>query len=522
MALAVVHDLREARAPAGPDELAAFETDTLAGLVLARAAAGLADRTIAGEVIHLDQVRAWLGRPLWTMQPADADTYFGQVLRGAARGTRLARAQALKTYFLFLELRHKVEIHQMTGHVVECPVDEVNRPRGSQDAALRIPPSQAQVGMLFAGWRGELAECRKFAPAARNYAAAKLMAEVGLRVNEACQLDLDDVKWDLGRFGKIHVRIGKGARGSGPRERMVPLINNARATLQWFVQDVWGALRRRPHAARGAAASLRAQEPRRDLRPGRRRGAAGRAGRGRRGSPAGLAGTRHPAPAAALLRQPAVCERDGPGRDPGGPRPFLGRHHHGLHPRPPHPCRGRLDLRPAARRREAEGAADMTAGAPAAGPGEALTGPGRASSTAARAVLHAGGHQGATVIPAAGHTALPAEKGRMMKWNLRLAAAHRGIWTASEMQRLLAARGLSVSAGKMSGLWSGSPASVKLGDLDVICAVLGCGIEELLLPEPGKVAGPAGEEQRQQAAAPAAGAPAVTPRRRDGRSLPPP
>jgi DNA-binding Xre family transcriptional regulator len=110
-----------------------------------------------------------------------------------------------------------------------------------------------------------------------------------------------------------------------------------------------------------------------------------------------------------------------------------------------------------------------------------------------------------------------------MKWNLRLAAAHRGIWTASEMQRMLAARGLSVSAGKMSGVWSGSPASVKLGELDIICAVLGCGVEELLLPEPGKVAAPAGEEQqRQQAAAPAAGGPAVTPRRRDGRSLPPP
>jgi len=55
VALAVVHDLREARAPAGPDELAAFETDTLAGLVLARAAAGLAVSTIAGEVAHLEQ-----------------------------------------------------------------------------------------------------------------------------------------------------------------------------------------------------------------------------------------------------------------------------------------------------------------------------------------------------------------------------------------------------------------------------------------------------------------------------------
>jgi integrase len=80
-------------------------------------------------------------------------------------------------------------------------------------------------------WRGELAGCRKFAPSARNYAAARLMAEVGLRVNEVCQLDLDDVKWDLSWFGKIHVRMGKGARGSGPRERMVSLINNSRPRL---------------------------------------------------------------------------------------------------------------------------------------------------------------------------------------------------------------------------------------------------------------------------------------------------
>jgi site-specific recombinase XerD len=97
----------------------------------------------------------------------------------------------------------------------------VNRPRGRQQARLRIPPSAEQVGRLFAGWRRELATCRKFAPAARNYAACKLMAEVGLRVNEACKLDLADIKWDLGRFGKLHVRHGKGARGSGPRERMV-------------------------------------------------------------------------------------------------------------------------------------------------------------------------------------------------------------------------------------------------------------------------------------------------------------
>jgi DNA-binding Xre family transcriptional regulator len=104
-----------------------------------------------------------------------------------------------------------------------------------------------------------------------------------------------------------------------------------------------------------------------------------------------------------------------------------------------------------------------------------------------------------------------------VKWNLRLAAANRGIWKASELQRMLAEAGLTISAGKMSGLWSGSPASVKLSDLDVICAVIGCGVEELLIPEPGKVTRPDGG----QAGASPPASPAVTPRRRDGRSLPP-
>jgi DNA-binding Xre family transcriptional regulator len=105
-----------------------------------------------------------------------------------------------------------------------------------------------------------------------------------------------------------------------------------------------------------------------------------------------------------------------------------------------------------------------------------------------------------------------------VKWNLRLAAANRGIWKASELQQKLADRGLVISAGKMSGLWSGNPASMKLSDLDVICATLGCEIGEVLIPEPEKVQQPGAEEAPKAAAAGASG---VTPKRRDGRSLPP-
>jgi DNA-binding Xre family transcriptional regulator len=105
-----------------------------------------------------------------------------------------------------------------------------------------------------------------------------------------------------------------------------------------------------------------------------------------------------------------------------------------------------------------------------------------------------------------------------MKWNLRLTAANRGIWKASDLHRMLAEHGLVISAGKMSGLWSGQPSSIKLDDLDVICTVLGCQISDVLIPEPDKVTRPTSDAAPEAAAA---GTPAVTPKRRDGRSLPP-
>ena len=240
MSLSVVRDLRDYRPASSAEELEQFETDVLAGFVLARASAGLTDGTVRGDISNLEQIRDWFQRPLWDMGPADADAYFGRVLRNAPSGTRPARAQALGTYFEFLELRHKVELHAMTGRVVECPIDEMNKPRDRKDARLRIPPRAQEIGEFFSGWSAELASCRKFAPTARNYTAAKLMAELGIRVNEVRSLDLDDIKWELGLFGKLHVRWGKGANGSGPRQRMVPLIGGADRMLRWYVQDVWG------------------------------------------------------------------------------------------------------------------------------------------------------------------------------------------------------------------------------------------------------------------------------------------
>jgi DNA-binding Xre family transcriptional regulator len=75
-----------------------------------------------------------------------------------------------------------------------------------------------------------------------------------------------------------------------------------------------------------------------------------------------------------------------------------------------------------------------------------------------------------------------------MRWNLRLTAAERGIWKSTEMRRCLADAGLEISAGKMSALWTGAPTMVRLEDLDIICAVLECEPDDLLICEPEKVA----------------------------------
>jgi DNA-binding Xre family transcriptional regulator len=66
-------------------------------------------------------------------------------------------------------------------------------------------------------------------------------------------------------------------------------------------------------------------------------------------------------------------------------------------------------------------------------------------------------------------------------------AAQVGIWKSTEMRRRLADAGLDISAGKMSALWTSSPTTVRLDDLDVICVVLDCTPSDLLICEPERV-----------------------------------
>ncbi|MET9090401.1 helix-turn-helix transcriptional regulator [Streptomyces sp. NPDC004237] len=105
-----------------------------------------------------------------------------------------------------------------------------------------------------------------------------------------------------------------------------------------------------------------------------------------------------------------------------------------------------------------------------------------------------------------------------MRWNLRLTAAEQGIWKSTEMRRRLAEAGLEISAGKMSALWTGTPTTVRLDDLDIICAVLGCTTGDLLIHEPEAAAA---RRPARPAEAEAGGTNSVTPRLGRNRTLPP-
>ena len=70
-----------------------------------------------------------------------------------------------------------------------------------------------------------------------------------------------------------------------------------------------------------------------------------------------------------------------------------------------------------------------------------------------------------------------------IKWQLRLAAAHREVWTGAQLRRLLAERsGLHLSSASVSALLTKQPAQVKLATLAALCDILGCEPGDLVEP----------------------------------------
>jgi hypothetical protein len=110
-----------------------------------------------------------------------------------------------------------------------------------------------------------------------------------------------------------------------------------------------------------------------------------------------------------------------------------------------------------------------------------------------------------------------------MKWNLRWAAARQDVWRPSDLLVALREVGFEPSLSKVAALWSGKPITVRLDDLDKICAALHCTVADLMEAE--AVPGVAGQSLPQAVgeSTPAQGPVRPTPRPGGpaARSLPP-
>ena len=219
MTLAVVRSLRSPSRLGSLEETEDFEQELVDQYALAMVGSGIADAQVASDRATLFDFIGFLGRPVWTALPADADGYLVHLRRqrSLARQTVQGKAWTLAQFFEFLILRHQGDIQALTDVVVVQPIDEFNRPAKADYGAGRVPPADDDVAVLFGAWRAALPEARKFLPAARDYLAASLWRRAGLRITESVMLDIGDWRPDLGELGKLHVRFGKGSRAAGQR-----------------------------------------------------------------------------------------------------------------------------------------------------------------------------------------------------------------------------------------------------------------------------------------------------------------
>jgi site-specific recombinase XerD len=236
--------VRGAGAPevtASPVDPLALQDRFIAGFEASQVARGFSPLTIDGSIATLHRFLALAAKPAWELKPTDVDDVVAELVqRGIGAVTRRDYVGVFKQFFAYLEARHAPEVEASFGLRLANPVDQFHAGRhvSSDSPAVLPPPTPRRMEEFFAFLRDRMETARKWAPAARDYALFRTLYHVGLRSAEAAALELLDLHFDRGPFGKLHVRLGKAAKGSGPRPRWVPMLDDLALVLHWFVDDV--------------------------------------------------------------------------------------------------------------------------------------------------------------------------------------------------------------------------------------------------------------------------------------------
>lgn len=159
-------------------------------------------RVGTGEIdqVELSDLRTWLAN---------------QHAVGAQRSTIARRSASVRAFFSWAHHTHRLD---------SDPAATLRSPRVDRRLPATIEISQLRAVLdAAAAATADVAEPTEAALARRDLAVMEVLYSTGIRVSEACGLDLDDMDFDRGL-----VRV----LGKGGKERIAPLGGPARRALQ--------------------------------------------------------------------------------------------------------------------------------------------------------------------------------------------------------------------------------------------------------------------------------------------------
>lgn len=177
---------------------------------------------------------------LWELTESDIDRFVDSLIDNQrASSYRRQRLSTFRAFYEWLVRNYSTEIWQLFKLRLVQPVTEDNQITHTYDKEKDFktpPPSPDMLEYFFTNLRGlMISSCFNSATVARDYTIYKLMYSIGPRMDETIQLDLADLYFE---YNKIHIRFGKGANGSGKRERWVPMLRDTDKLLKWYLKHV--------------------------------------------------------------------------------------------------------------------------------------------------------------------------------------------------------------------------------------------------------------------------------------------
>ncbi len=202
---------------------------------------GYTKATIALNIRNVNEILDLSDKFIWELANVDMDRFYEELVgKGLAYSTRRKYQSNISAFFNFLNSRHSRDIYEQYGVNVPNIIDKFNRHMHRKDdvESYVLPPEPEILERFWNGLKQEMMSARKYATIARDYMVFRMMEKSGLRSFECIMLDVRDLRFDLGDNGKTHVRYGKGSRGTGYKERLIPMLFSLDELLKWYLKQV--------------------------------------------------------------------------------------------------------------------------------------------------------------------------------------------------------------------------------------------------------------------------------------------